>query len=68
MEIDLPDGFNKPEGVKDGEVFNVSAAVYIEGNKLCIESIDGFDVSQDKDRSDPANSGFIASYQEETGY
>lgn len=62
MEIDLPDGFNKPEGVKDGQTFNVSATVYIEGDKLCIESIDGFDVSDDAD-----DSGFVGSYNQEMG-
>lgn len=62
MEIDLPDGFNKPEGVKDGETFNVSATVYIEGDKLCIESIDGFEVDSDAD-----DSGFVGSYNQEMG-
>lgn len=59
MEIDLPDGFNKPEGVKDGETFNVSATVYIEGDKLCIESVDGFDISDNEEEE----TGFMSSYK-----
>lgn len=61
MEIDLPDGFNKPEGVKDGQTFNVSATVYIEGDKLCIESIDGFDINDESDK----DSGFVGVYNQE---
>lgn len=63
MEIDLPDGFNKPEGVKDGETFTVSATVYVEGDKLCIEQVDGFDVGE----TDADDSGFVGSYNQEMG-
>lgn len=58
MEIDLPDGFNKPEGVKDGETFTVSATVYVEGDKLCIEQVDGFDVSD----NEKEETGFMSTY------
>lgn len=64
MEIDLPDGFNKPEGVKDGETFTVSATVYVEGDKLCIESVDGFDVGK---KTDDDDAGFVDSYNDEMG-
>lgn len=64
MDIKLPDGFNKPEGVKDEEPFTVSATVYIKGDKLCIEQIDGFDVSKKKDSDEM---GFVKTFQEQTG-
>jgi hypothetical protein len=54
MEIKLPDGFNKPEGVKDEQPFTVSATVYIKGDKLCIEQVDGYDVGKKKPKGEGA--------------
>lgn len=62
MEIKLPDGFNKPEGVKDEQPFTVSATVYIKGDKLCIEQVDGYDVDKESKKENRGEGTFVESY------
>ena len=66
MEIDLPDGFSKPEGVKDEQPFTVSATVFVKGNKLCIEQVDGYDIDKEPD-NDYDDKGFVKTYNDNVG-
>lgn len=46
-----PDGFQIPEGKKDGDTFSVLAEFKIQGDKLCLTSIDETEIGNDEDDS-----------------
>lgn len=57
MSIPLPEGFQPPQGTKDGDTFEVITKAKIKDGRLVFESFDGQPVgsgSEDPDESDVA--------------
>lgn len=39
--IDMPEGFEPPDDVQEGQSFDVTCRMHVQDGKLCIESING---------------------------
>lgn len=50
MKVDfpIPQGFTLPDGVKEGETFEFMAEGYIKGDMMCLTSVEGNPVGENK--------------------
>jgi len=56
-----PEGFQLPEGKKDGDTFSVLAEFKICGDKLCLQSIDENEVENtEEDSSENGEEGMMS--------
>ena len=53
LSVPTPDGFIPPDGVEDGETFQVMADVRMDGDKLILEKLDGKDVGKSEQEEEP---------------
>lgn len=76
--FELPEGFEVPEGIVEGETFETGATLRVEPNgKVCLIELDGFvmpgydgektDTDATADESLPPRSGFEDRYASEMG-
>lgn len=57
MKVDfpIPQGFTLPDGVKEGETFEFMAEGYIKGDMMCLTSVEGNPVGENKEEAAPAD-------------
>lgn len=55
MSISLPEGFQPPEGTKDGDTFEVITKAKIMDGRLVFESFDGQPTQSDSENSDESD-------------
>lgn len=55
MSIALPEGFQPPEGTKDGDTFEVITKAKIVDGRLVFESFDGQPTAPESDNSDESD-------------
>ena len=60
IEFPIPEGFNAPDGVPEGESFEFMAGGYISGGNLVLTSVEGLAVGEEK-KSKPIEDGMTAS-------
>ena len=59
IEFPIPEGFNAPDGVPEGESFEFMAGGYISGGNLVLTSVEGLAVGEEK-KAEPTEDGMTA--------
>ncbi len=66
-EFAAPEGFEVPEGTKEGEAFQSVAQVRVKGGKLCLVSLDGAEFpGGDVEEGEPADDEVVEGEAETT--
>jgi hypothetical protein len=49
VDFSIPQGFTLPDGVKEGETFEFMAEGYIKGDMMCLTSVEGSPIGENKE-------------------
>jgi len=68
-EFYIPEGFEVPEGIKDGDTFEATVTLKKQGNTLCVEAVDGIEVTaEDETKESPEDKAKEAVGESDMGF